>query len=198
MRRLGLLVLAAALVATGCASAALTATPDVTVTPAATPELYPNPAPTSTPMPTPMASSGPTVTPSPSPDLKAVAAAQYLSVTTAYNKAVKGLWNSKACKGRTWSKHTLKQWKTCYGKAAQIDRAWADGVRAIEFPPELAGDVSALLRSAAQEEALMISASHSRSWADLYAYDRKISKADEATRGLSNALRGALGLPSVS
>ncbi len=198
MRRLGLLMLAAAFVVAGCASATSTASPDVTATPATTPELYPNPAPTSAPMPTPLASSSPAGTPTPSPDLKAAAAAQYLSVTTAYNKAVKALWNSKGCKGRTWSKHTLKQWKTCYGKAAKIDRAWADGVRAIEFPPEMAGDVSALLRSAAKEEALMISASHSRSWADLYAYDRKIDKADEATRGLSNALRGALGLPSVS
>jgi hypothetical protein len=198
-RRLAAFVLVGAL-AVGCGGSVLTPVPTGPLpgSNASTPVATDGPGAPAAPA---TASQGATSTaqPSPSatPDLVYLAKRAYARAAIEHNKAGLHLWRSTACKGSRWSDHTLKQWKSCYAKAAKIDRTFADALRAITWPSEAAADARLLIRAVAKEESIELAASRARSLAALIREEGRLVKAGDSGQELANSVRGYLGLQSI-
>ena len=139
----------------------------------------------------------PSATTTASPDVTAVAKMAFAKALKARNTASARLWATNACSPREWSARSLTTWKSCYRRAAKIERALADALRKIAFPGDIASDARAMIRAVAKEESLMIAVSGARDWPTLIRYDAKLGDAADATRAISNAIRGFFGMKSV-
>jgi hypothetical protein len=138
-----------------------------------------------TPAPTPSPS------PSPTPVDRAAAAQAYLAAAGSYNKANDAL----AKKYPTFK--TVAQGRAFFAARAKLGRIFADAVRRIVFPPDMAADVRSLLAKDAALEAAEIEASSARTGSELLSAAKAVQSTGRAAAAAANLVRQDLGLPSV-
>lgn len=131
-----------------------------------------------------------TPAPTPTPDVRAIAAQQYLATVTAYNKANDSFNAAEAKLPGTapWSA-TVPPARALY----KAETAETQAVFAIQFPPDMATDVSALVSAFNTEQERMlavISSPNQSTWTDW-------DTAATASGSASNAVRRDLGLAPV-
>jgi hypothetical protein len=160
---------------TAC-SAALSPTPTATVSRA--PTL--SPSPTAEP------------TPTPTPDLAAIGAA-YLSAVEPSNEATCAFNTALSAPSAT-----LDQMKQASSDFAAALRTWADVLRTMDWPADLASDANDLIKAISAEESAAIALAAAPSLADFYSRLVQLNATNTAAGAAANQIRGDLGLPSVS
>lgn len=127
-----------------------------------------------------------------SPDLRPIAAQQYLAAVTAYNKATSAAFKSKACGAAT-----LKQQRACVTAFYTAAETFLAALRAIQYPPDTEGDLRALIRAETTVDTFYRDAAGEKTLTALSGWFTKISKAIDVAQTASNLVRGDLGLPPV-
>jgi len=123
---------------------------------------------------------------------KTAAAAAYLTAATTYSDAT-ALTRAKYPGGLT-----LAQNLELAIELAVETRLFSDAVRAIGFPPEMAGDVTILLDRESDIEVLYRVAATVTTVSESAVAWIQVGQAELAAGQAANALRGDLGLPSVA
>jgi hypothetical protein len=129
-------------------------------------------------------------TPAPSIDVIGLAKKEYAEAVVTVNKE-----NLRLARTYHLPTSNLANYRGFLKGAAKAERLFADTVRTIVFPADMAGDVKSLLRAAARFELALTYGAKATSWAALD--ERELKASNTAASAASNLIRADLGLPSI-
>lgn len=153
--------------------------------PDATPS--PTPAPTSIPTPTPDPTPTPTPTPEPTPDLEALGE-QFLALIDEPNRHI--------CSWDDGMATDLARYTEYIATTAENERTITDGLRAMEFPPDIQEHVNRRIEVGAAYESVLRIVAAATSFTEVNQLAQRLEDANFAVRDASAVIRGDLGLPS--
>ncbi len=134
---------------------------------------------------------GATVQPPPPTDPKKAAAKAYQNLVDPLNQSLSAISGSASLHQ---SAQDLAGYKTDMANLVKLEGQYVDGLKNIQFPPTMEGDVRAVTDAEVQYIQLTKQRSQAPSWAAVTATDNSWNAASKERMGAINKLRDDLGL----
>jgi hypothetical protein len=129
------------------------------------------------------------------PSQKDVAGSQYLALVDPVNTHANALNAQIQTASSTFD---LASFKSAMAQFAAGDKTFLDGLQKIDFPPQDAADVRAVVSTTTVTMQLLQRESQAPSWSQANAEYPALTAADARSANAANKLRADLGLPKVT